>query len=414
MFNWLKLRLKDTKGSVLVAGLVLVLVMTILGLALFDLGLLESRLIQGDATSVQAFYCAEAGGARAFAKLGPAPDNPLSWDGTPQSLVTSLGSCEYVADYANATDPITLAVTGTIGGVSRTVKWSGQPFSATEAFVSGGSFSISGNPSITGQCGSVYATEDLSISGNPTIAEDATASGNYDSSGNPIIGGESGGGAPLQRLLIIDPVDFLDAAKLSLPANEVFQMMSDGRVLNGNNVEIAVLVGGEVFSGWEYKPGSDPQWVHGNDTGFDGTYYLEGGITVSGSPGTPATPWMVTIIATGNIEISGNPNLANHLVDTLLVAGLDIKINGTPQQSFVGIIAAHEQIDMSGNPVISGFIYGENASSISGMATQNILSGNPDITYDCGLEIGQIAGASCWPQAVCRKWEECQNPECTT
>ena len=322
--------------------------------------------------------------------------------------MTSQGSCEYVADYANAADPITLAVTGTIGDVLRTVKWSGQPFSATEAFVSGGSFSISGNPSITGQCGSVYATEDLSISGNPTIAEDATASGNYDASGNPIIGGESGGGAPSQLLLIIDPVDFLDAAKLSLPANEVFQMMSNGRVLNGTNVEIAVLVDGEVFRGWEYKPGSDPQWVHGNDTGFDGTYYLEGGITVSGSPGTPATPWMVTIIATGNIEISGNPNLANHLVDTLLVAGLDIKINGTPDQSFVGIIAAHEQIDISGNPVISGFIYGENASSISGMATQNILSGNPDITYDGGLEIGQIAGASCWPQAVCRKWEEIQ------
>jgi len=392
---------------------VLVAVMTILGGVLFDLGLLESRLIKNNATSVQVFYCAEAGGARAFGEINSAPDNPLSWDGTPQSLVTSLGSCEYVADYANATDPMTLAVTGTIGDVSRTVKWSGQPFSATEAFVSGGSFSISGNPSITGQCGSVYATEDLSISGNPTITGDATASGNYDASGNPDIGGESGGGSPSQPLLIIDPVDFLDAAKLSLPANEVFQMMSDGRVLNGIDVEITVLIDGEVFRGWEYKPGSDPQWVHGN-AGFDGTYYLEGGVTVSGNPGTTATPWMVTIIATGNIEISGNPKLANHLVDTLLVAGLDIKINGSPEQNFVGIIAAHEQIDISGNPVVSGFIYGENGGSISGMATQNILSGNPDITYDCGLEIGQIAGASCWPQAVCRKWEECQNPECTT
>jgi len=346
-------RFKDTRGSALVIGLILVSVMTISGLALFDLGLLESRLFQGDATSVQAFYCAEAGGARVFAEIGPAPDNPLSWDGTPQNLSTPLGSCAYVASYAITVDPRNLTVTGMIGGVSRTVKWTGQPFSSTEAFVAGGSFSISGNPSISGQCGSVYATEDLTISGNPTITGDAFASGNYEASGNPSIGGETGGGTPFIPVLTIDPVDFLDAAKASLPVNEVFQMMSDGRVLDGNDTEIMLLTGGVKFRGWEYKPGSDPQWVYDTDNEFDGAYYLEGGAAVSGNPGSPTTPWMTTIIATGNIEISGNPEMANHLADTLLVAGLDIKISGNPQQSFTGIIAAHEQIDISGNPTVS-------------------------------------------------------------
>ena len=69
MINWLKLRLKDTKGSVLVAGLVLVLVMTILGISLFDMGLLESRLVLNTECDYQASETAQAGIKRSLRLL---------------------------------------------------------------------------------------------------------------------------------------------------------------------------------------------------------------------------------------------------------------------------------------------------------------------------------------------------------
>lgn len=194
----------------------------------------------------------------------------------------------------------------------------------------------------------------------------------------------------------------------TLPASQIFQLRSNGQILDGNDVEITVLGVEEIFRGWGYEPADDFQWHYGGDSEFDGTYYLEGDAAVSGNPGSPTTPWMTTIIATGNIEISGAPNLSPHLTDTLLVAGLDIGISGDPGHSINGIIAAHEQININGNPTIVGNIVAEDTPSTSDFVTQSTISGEATITYDCQLN----PGVGAWQVGVWI-WRECRDTTCS-
>ncbi len=117
-------RLRHESGSVFVGALMLVLVMTLVGASLFHLGLVETRLIEGDKVSAQTIYCAEAGIARALAEIIPAPDEPLSWavgqTPTPvQTLPTPVGNCEYFASDENIDFPRKLRVTARIGSLSQ-------------------------------------------------------------------------------------------------------------------------------------------------------------------------------------------------------------------------------------------------------------------------------------------------------
>jgi hypothetical protein len=60
---------RDERGSVLLLSLILIFVMTVLGLALFDLGVVESRLVFTGQTDARAFEIAQAGVERALQKL---------------------------------------------------------------------------------------------------------------------------------------------------------------------------------------------------------------------------------------------------------------------------------------------------------------------------------------------------------
>src|SRR5262245_947600 len=76
--------LGEERGSVLLIALVMVFTMTLLGLALFDLGAFESRLVLVDQADARAFEAAHAGLARGRAELrrifspGPVPPN-VNW-----------------------------------------------------------------------------------------------------------------------------------------------------------------------------------------------------------------------------------------------------------------------------------------------------------------------------------------------
>jgi hypothetical protein len=258
-------------------------------------------------------------------------------------------------------------------------------FLSDDAIRTQGPLSISGNPTVGGQCGSFHTNDDLALSGNPLISGSATASDNYTITGNPSVGPGSGGGVPTGTIPVINPTDFLNAAKASLSANQVFQMKANGQVLDGNGALITTLSSGGSYNGWGYTSGSPAQWQLSGNTGYNGTYYLEGNVTVSGNPGSPSTPWITTLIATGDLIISGNPEIQTSLTDTLFIAGLDIRISSNPTQGFNGLIAAHEQFSLSGNPTINGFIIAEDASSTSNTVTSNTVSGNPTINYSCGL-----------------------------
>ena len=55
-------------------GLTIVMVMTLLGVALFEMSTIEAGLARSDALDIQAFYCAEAEAARVYALYTPAND----------------------------------------------------------------------------------------------------------------------------------------------------------------------------------------------------------------------------------------------------------------------------------------------------------------------------------------------------
>jgi Tfp pilus assembly protein PilX len=65
----LRTALRDQRGSALLAALALSVVMTIMGLALFDLGRIENALVLANKTDAQAFEIAQAGIERAMDRL---------------------------------------------------------------------------------------------------------------------------------------------------------------------------------------------------------------------------------------------------------------------------------------------------------------------------------------------------------
>ena len=103
--------------------------------------------------------------------------------------------------------------------------------------------------------------------------------------------------------------------------------------------------------------------------------------------------------------------MSPHLADTLLVAGLDILIDGNPAVplELTGIIAAHEQIHISGNPTIAGNIIAEDAPSTSDLVQGNSIDGNPTIVSDCTLNPG--VGSL---QVGVWIWQECKDTGCST
>jgi len=177
---------------------------------------------------------------------------------------------------------------------------------------------------------------------------------------------------------------FLSSAKSTVAADQVHQLLSDGKIRDGSDTLITTLNNGDTYRGWKYSSGSPAKWDFSGNTAYDGTYYLEGEVKVSGNPGSLLTPWNVTIIATGKIEVSGNPHFNVHSVDTLLASEDEIKISGNFTMYEAGAIAAGGKIEISGNPTIIGSIIG-------GGSAENKISGNPTITYNCGLAPPVIA-----------------------
>ena len=141
--------------------------------------------------------------------------------------------------------------------------------------------------------------------------------------------------------------------------------------------------------GWKYLGSCN--WTIDSNGAATGTYYVEGDAKMSGSPGSPASPLQISIIAEGNIDISGNPDLRPDLAELMFVTDKDLKIAGSLDQpvAFEGQFLVREQLMISGNAALSGQILVENAAATSNLVTTAgcdnsavCISGNPTITYN--------------------------------
>ena len=398
----------DERGMVLPLTLMFVLVLTTLSVALLTVGGQETLIAANHLKGVHALFLAEAGLEDAFnafrndstliTSSPPSSLTTLSVSG-PGSTLSAYGgySVQYPSAGSSTVRVVVTGYTGTSGSPTATRTLRAiltVGFDNADAVRTDEDLKISGNPTINGTCGSAHTNDDLTISGNPTVAGTATAYDNYTVSGNPSVGSGSGGDMPKKSIPVVTASDFLTKAKATVAAGEIFQFKDGGQVWDGNDALITAagtngtLSDGATYRGWKYDNSSTDKWTFSGNTAYDGTYYFEGNVKVSGNPGSSSTPWNVTIIATKDIEMSGNPDVTVHSIDTFLASGDDIKINGNLTMHEAGAIAMREHFEISGNPTILGYIYAQNGDDVGGgdlSISENKISGNPTITYNCGL-----------------------------
>lgn len=392
----------DDRGVAFPLALMALVVLVTLSAALLAVGSSEVQISYNHLRGTQAHFLTEAGLEDAFNSFR---DNPTLVSTAPATLTavpglsgpgtTLQGLGSYTVQYRSAGANTVLVVatgTSTIGSAQRILKAvMSNTFISTDAFRTRQHLNVY-EAAISGTCGNVHANGDLVISdtateGTPSVAGAATASGSYFQFGGTV-GPGSGGMNPPKLIPAINPLDFLAAAKSSLLPGEIFQMKATGQVLDANDptpTVLATLSSGQTYRGWTYTAvGKTVKWEFGGSTGYDGTYYLEGNAIIAGSPGSALIPWKTSIIATGDIQVTGNPQISTHLKDTLFVAGLDILISGAPPAGFTGLIAAHEQVKIS-KSTVNGYILADDAGSTGKTVTANVVDTNATITFNCQL-----------------------------
>jgi len=216
---------------------------------------------------------------------------------------------------------------------------------------------------------------------------DITASGDVNTTSS---GTTDGSGATEIKLPLIDPSVYAEYAD--------FTFASDGNVYDANGK----FVGNDSYSGWVFN---GAKWRTVGSTVEGGLLYFEGdagNVDISSNVGSKGSPWSVSILADGWIDINGTPIIENYknpanpeaVQQILFMAGTDIKILGNTNQIFIGVIAAGEQFNLSGTVNIHGAIIAADQSNTSDHVTDNYLSGTANITNDGSLSIPPIPRGS--------------------
>lgn len=262
------------------------------------------------------------------------------------------------------------------------------------AIVTNQTLTISGNPTVSGTRASVHSNADLVISGSPSIAGNATATGTYTPSGHPAVSGTSGGGVGTISIPPIHAIDYRSRADFILTASGRLTQ-PNGTVICNASAQTSACA--NLGYAWVYE---GTGWsISGNGIPAAGTYYVEGDASISGSPGSAASPVQLSIIAEGNITISGNPDVRPDSPELLFVTDKDLKITGGLDVpiAFEGQILVREQVFLAGNPTLSGQLLVEGAASVSNLVTANTISGNATLVYN-GIAGASSFAVSAWRQ----------------
>jgi len=362
-----------------------------LSAALLSVGSSEVQIAGNHLHGTKAQYLAEAGLEHAFNTLRTTPSYMTSANATLQSIIatTQLGGAgsytvQYQAAGANTVRVVSTGISAVGGAQVIRRALMNASFTSNKAILTNGPLNITGNAEVEGQCGNVHTNNVLNVSGNADIDAAATAVTYNPPSGNATVGPGSGPAAA-QFVPHIDSAAFLAAAQASLPASSVYQMKANGDVLRGDGTLIQHLNSGGSYCYWTYTSGTPASWALSGNDKCDGTFYFEGNANLSGNHGSEATPWVTTLITIGSLTVTGNQTVRPSLTDTMYIAGLDVSVSGNTTMLGGGLIAAHEQVSITGNSKINGFIIAEDASMTSGAVVTDAEAGNAEITYSCGL-----------------------------
>ena len=228
---------------------------------------------------------------------------------------------------------------------------------------------------VTGTHGNVHTNGNVDQGGNAAnIDGSLTATGTYTAHHNWEPGGEFGGGREAINVPNILAQNYISLAD--------FILHSDGSITNGNGSSC----GKTCPTGWTFGSGT---WDLGNDAPT-GTFYVEGPVVISGNPGKKGAEIALSIIAEGSIKVTGTPKLKPENADKIqFVTNGDLTMAGNTDlddpTNVDGQIFVREQIKISGNPEFQGRITVQDVPSVFNDETENVISGNPTITYNGGL-----------------------------
>jgi hypothetical protein len=266
------------------------------------------------------------------------------------------------------------------------------------ALLSGGDIELAGSIGIHGPDPpldgvAIHSNRDLRIAGNGVEATGrVTASGAFGSDNDDIHGT---GGVQLVDIPPVNAADH-DPAAGRLPTSRRFRLRTDGTVINldtGVVCSVSSAFAQCGVSGWSL---SDGEWSTSGPTA--GTYYVEGDVRVSGSVGNAKTPLALSLIAEGNIHISGALHLVPDAEGLLFVTNRDLRVAGnlTAGQG-QALVLVREQLDLGGNITLAGRIEAANAASAGNLVTTNRIHGNVLVRYDGSLDANRYIVAG-WRQ----------------
>lgn len=266
------------------------------------------------------------------------------------------------------------------------------------ALATEGSMKFGGNAKITGACGGLHANELIEVSGmSSTVNGPITASDTVQAGTCQIKKDDGSCNTPLHHQPPVDIPELTTSGMCSAStADTMYVMRTDGYIEQYVNDLLIETRNANGLEPWGWKYTGSGMWTVSAGTVVDGTFCVNGNVSVSGNPGTDADPWSTSIFATGSVQFSGNPKVtANDPSGALIVAEGDVKFTGTASttENYNGLIYAGSQCTGTGTPRISGQLLCKDNPNPSGSADivdfgaselTASVGGNIEITFGCG------------------------------
>ena len=109
-----------------------------------------------------------------------------------------------------------------------------------------------------------------------------------------------------------------------------------------------------------------------------------------GDSGPCPPPLDLTLVAEGDIIISANADILNfknpdhpeEVQNLLFVAGGDVDFGGSLTDAIDGIVIAGEQVSMTANANLSGYVIASDVSEESSIVSENKILENFNVTYN--------------------------------
>lgn len=468
-------RLRGEQGVALIFVLIMLGVMTMIGLGITGLGMVATTVTVNAGETAGALAIADAGVAHARRlimwqewpslngflqngngtacdgdELSVAPAGaPAGFPAAAGDLITAAGTafgggtyqvfvCDDHATDINPTtgvldvDPNTdvnrRIIVRSVGvganGATATVE---QIYGSQDlpAVIINGNILAQGNTNFSGAGGAIHGNGNLAVAGNTCAQQYYSAVGT-----TAVTGGSVGGGAGCTGAAVdLRP----DSPPINVPVLQPGSYKPQATYWLENNGTCVIHVPATGVTtptacaalGWSYSAGTNT-WSGGSSI-LAGAYWINGNVDLTGSPGSPATPLPLTILAEGWVDISGSPDTTPALsvaglgltnVGLSVVAGTDLRMRGSSTQVGGAVYYARHQIDLAGTPNIDGQLMAANVADTAfpvGTGTnlvplngagQMVITGNATISF--GGNGAQALRALQWRE--CRTSNDPANP----